>query len=476
MLKKMTNSLNYIFITLTLLFTIAMPAFIFPIKLGQGSGMSNGFILICLSLFLFLVFYPKKVYTTICQIFKFNAVKALAIFILTLFLLIIIHMLLGDISFFKALTSYIFRISIVALPLFYGFFIVKNFKPTTIFKIYLFVLYFAFLFSVFEFIIFYFDFQFFIDIYNKINNLRTILNGHVTRAFLGKIPRIQGCFDEPAYFMFWVQPHIPLIYNLSLSKYKIFKNKYANFIFKKSFIVLLWFVIIGSQSPIHLIFAICITIFYILIRKKISVLKIFKYACILLILFLGLLFLLTKVNLENTCLYRIQIFIQTFSDIKMLIFAEQSLGTRIISYANMIYVFFKHPFIGCGISNFNQAITIQSMHSPLPYTYEYLNRMTSTHFIPTNANILYTMLAENGIIGAFPYYSFIFLLANIIKKYEKKTKHLIKFFFQGFFLFICIFIALNFYESLFQYFWVEFGIVLGLIYSIKRGKYENINS
>ena len=185
--------------------------------------------------------------------------------------------------------------------------------------------------------------------------------------------------------------------------------------------------------------------------------------------------------MSRTFLGRIQHFINmfNFNNLTCLIYADESLGTRLISYINAFYVFLSHPFIGCGTGNFLRAITLQSLKSPVPYTAEYARRMAKPGYVPTNVNILYVLLAELGFIATLVYYAFFISLIITINKKLKYASGLFKDFIQGFYFMLIIYIFLTSYESLISYFWIEWGILLGILYLHDKQKgfiIENINS
>ena len=453
---------------ITLFFYAVFPACVVPIVFGSRGAYSLGMVLTMGFLFLFTIIKPKSIYKSIIQLLKFSAVKILALYIVVLAFSLVVHAFIGTFHF-GSILSFLYRTSIIILPLFFGFYATKFFKFNAILKFYYFIIYLALIIGVVEFIIFYFDIGFLTDLYNTVNNSRQILNNHITRAYVNDFPRIQSGFDEPAYFAYWLDSHIPLIYNLSFSKANIFKNKSLDTFIKKTFPILLWIVILGIQSPIHIIFALIITVFYIMIEKlKISLKKILLAASYVLPAVWGCLYYLMSADLYGTFLFRIQMFLKTITNFNLFVFAEPSLATRIISYANMIYVFLKHPFAGCGLGNFAEAITLQSQKSPLPYTEEYLARQMSTKYVPTNGSILYIMLAEQGIFLTLIFFTFIFSTIKILHNSEKLSSGVQKELFQGLKYMVVIYFCLCFYESFFQYYWMEFGLMFGFIYKLKK--------
>lgn len=476
---KKNNNSSAVFIKALCIFTLIMhiiiPACILPFKLGGGSSYSIGNLLLFGLLFFFAAVNLNSIVNAIKKLFAFNAFKILLLFFISEFILILVHTLLGSSLFLKAFISYIFRISQIILPVFFGFYLLNFFKMKAMLKIYVSVLYLSLVIGLVEFVIFFYDITLLTDLYNCINNLRIVLNNHVTRAYVNIFPRIQSGFDEPAYYAFWLNAHVPFIYNISMSKYKIFKNNFINNFIKKSFPLLLFLVILGIQSPIHLVFFSSITFIYFLIRMKISLKSLIIILVSIFITGNIAFYVLNNINLSNTFFNRIQTVLEVVTNINTLVLAEQSLGTRLISYSIMLLVFFKHPFIGCGTGNFTDAIDKMSLYSPLPYTPEYISRMASSEHVPTNSNILYGLLAEQGVFVTLIYYWCIFALIETMYKMEKFSAGIGKDVFQGFKYILTVYVFLNFYESIWSYFWLEIGLMLGFVYKYKRKYLRSFN-
>ena len=101
-------------------------------------------------------------------------------------------------------------------------------------------------------------------LFNKINVpiLEPIQNIIVNRRDFISTTRVLSVFEEPGYMGGFICINIPIVYNIVLSKFKVFYNKYINYFFKKSFIPLYIVTLILVQSPIWLIIFIIINLIY----------------------------------------------------------------------------------------------------------------------------------------------------------------------------------------------------------------------
>lgn len=464
---------NMVHIILIAIFYNAMllPYFVVPVIIGGGITYPWYFIFINLFLLFYIIINPSKFISKIKTICQFKATRVLLTFIICQIILSIIHIVIGNSNIFKPFITLLFRATFTIVPLFFGFLLLSYFRTRIIIKVIFCSLYLIMLFGIIDFSIFYFDISILKKIYFFFVNDRVLLQGiSETKSFVGNLPRIQSTFVEPAFLAYFLNMHLPLIYNLSFSKYKIFDNIYLNKFLKMTLPVITWFVIIGMQSPIHLIFDILITVGYIIIKKRISLRKIFiifiiSTVIVYILINISHLFLFGE---SNSSFRRLYIVFNCLTNFNMLVFVEPSLATRIGTYANEIAIFVKHPFIGCGIGNFVEAFSRQiSTNSPVLLTEE----LVIGHVIgkrAVNASILYSFLAEVGIIATTIYYLFIYTLQNTIRNLSKYTLGIEKDFLIGYIYFLVLYIILSFYEAFFNYFWLEFGIIIGFISVIKR--------
>lgn len=262
-----------------------------------------------------------------------------------------------------------------------------------------------------------------------------------------RIPRIRSLFMEPGVFARFLTINLPLIYGLSMSKYKIYNHKILNSISKKVLVLLTWICLFLTQSPIFLVFALLVTFIY--FYKRITY---FLYKHIILAI-LTIVFIVTicfTVDISNTYLARIINVIQIIPslDIEQLINVEGSLATRIVCYINQFQIFLSHPFSGIGFGNTGFIVIKQFMHSKVPLTLEMQSIVAqSSNNMPFTSNAMYQLLYQTGIIGFCLYCIYIIKTINLLKKNNN--------FFQG--------IERDFAVNLFKTLIITFS--LSIIYS-----------
>ena len=183
--------------------------------------------------------------------------------------------------------------------------------------------------------------------------------------------------------------------------------------------------IVLTKSPMIFIF-ISIFLFCYFYKNIIFAIKKFYLSIIIFsILFFTLAYyLIPQIDFSNNYLYRIVNTLQSIAtfNFNMLIYMENSLATRIVSYVNTFILFLDKPFIGYGFDNVRFYIIKYFLNSPLPLTPEnktYLNiALTSKLGMSFNRSLLSGLLSETGLIGTFLY--FLFLYKNI--KYIDRLK------------------------------------------------------
>lgn len=108
-------------------------------------------------------------------------------------------------------------------------------------------------------------------------------------------------------------------------------------------------------------------------------------------------------------------------DIFEIIFADQSLGTRIVNNINQFVLFLKHPVFGIGFGNNGRLLVEQFMNSPIVLTPEMniqLQKATSSMVVTSNA--MYYFLHQTGLIGFALYCLF---MTKCIKYLDKVKKY-----------------------------------------------------
>lgn len=375
------------------------------------------------------------------------------------------------------LLSILMRMSGSLLIVFLGVYIGIKKDINFLIKFIFYLLISIYLYGLFDFFIYFFH----------INQAESILKFFMNARnsekiiLLGFLPRIQAGFEEAAYYSYFVILTLPLTYYFYKSNYKILKNKYLSLVLKKCMPLLAWLTLILSQSPIYCIFAVIISLVYYLIRQKTTLQnKMIKFTgCIL--IFILLLFAFCSINFGNSFLGRIQNVISNFGSFKLLVIVEPSLATRICSYVNMFCLFLKHPILGCGTGNLSNVLTAQFQHSPLPITPEIYIKSIVGDAKLLNASVLFSTLAEQGIIGTLLYYiAFISLITRSFK-YDKLYSSYQKEFIIHLRYVLIVFLAFSFYESFsyFQIIWLISAFLLSIFYQTKnimRQQNENYNS
>ena len=474
----MKINLKYIiFIALLLLM---LPAFCFII--GQQ------FIPVYIPAILFLlclliIFYNKQLLNSLLFYYKKTPFKYLVFFFIWAFITIIFSIIKGNFFIGGFITGTLGGlICSVMLPCILSLFIVPKYINIKTFIRFLYLFFwFVFLLGILDFLIFYFDIPVLKELITILSNKRLLMynSTEITRVMVGNLPRARSIFEEPSFLGYFIFIVSPIVYEWTLSKYKIFKNNIINIITKRTIIPFMWISLILTQSPIFLIFNIIFTtVYFLIIRQEYK--KIIKHFIPISILFLSLisviLLILTKIDLSNTYLNRIFLVIQNINSFEDFIMVEPSLGTRLITIINAIKMGLQHLFLGVGYGNMSYLIAEQLSHSSIPLTEELelfvlLNKTTPA------STIFIKIFSETGIIGTYLFYYFIvkeiIILHKLIPMLYGKAKILI----SSFQIFLITYILSTFYSSLLNdsYTWVIVGFILTVTnYYIKRIKNKKI--
>lgn len=282
--------------------------------------------------------------------------------------------------------------------------------------------------------------------------------------------RVYSVFDEPAMFARFIFITLPLMFNLSLSKFKMYTNKWLNKIIKKSIIPLMFFALIFTKSPIFLV-ACTIEISLLLIIRNFKYIK--KYfisiliGSIIIVCVLAFLFLSFKNQLQTTYMGRIMKFVENIENINKFILIEQSLGTRILSYITNITTFTQNFFFGVGM--INSEIYAQNILLKLDYplTGELIEKyFHNSYAVSLNASVIYTTLAENGLVGLTILAIFLYKNIKTLFVFSKYTMGMEQTFCVGLvqsLIALCVnsFYNLNFTDTTF---WLLLGITFSYLY------------
>ena len=314
--------------------------------------------------------------------------------------------------------------------------------------------------------------------HNLIVNRRVLQTGSSDVLYKN---RILSVFEEPGYFGGFICINLPIIYSIILSKYKLLKNKYFNYILKKSYIPLIILTIILIQSPIWLIFSTITTLAYF----KDSLLKSIKkyfYKLIIAVIFFVIIIVasLNYFDYSTSYLQRVVNVASNIDSMEKFIYIEPSLANRVINYTARFKVFLRNPVIGAGYKN--TEYNVLSEFNTLPLTKEtydcIINSYSKNGFVHLNGSILWNTLSDTGIIGFILYYYFLYLL---IKRCNKLIKYLPQCiesdFIKGVKKTYITIIIFSFYDIRpnFHYFWFLFGLTVCFnLFVQERLKYEKI--
>ena len=288
-------------------------------------------------------------------------------------------------------------------------------------------------------------------IYHLFNNERTLLNiGSNVEIY--STQRIQSIFSEPSSLGEFIYLNAPIIYNLSFSKYAIYKNKHQDKIIKKLLLVSMLICFLFVQSPITFVYFLIVTLF-VNLKRIINLLR--THGKIAAFVFIGTMLFFTlflSINLvkyiETSFLKRILVSVSSFGSLNKLIDMEPSLATRIIDNINALSIAKDYPVSGIGYGNITGYIFSVLQKTTLPLTKELWNVLLTQTGSPPYG-VFYRILAETGVVGVFLLYTYFIKILKGIKKQLNVNKNGITHdFLQGIYGTIFVFITLAaFYNS-----------------------------
>ena len=300
--------------------------------------------------------------------------------------------------------------------------------------------------------------------------------------------KVFSVFKEPSLFAIFIFQYLPVIMKFSLSNFKIFDNKIVNFIFKNLTIPLLFIMLILTKSPIWLIFITIEFIVLMIIIKKKTIIRnsavIITFLTIA-VLFSFLILLINPINItqeaeqKDRYLSRIVIVVKAKNNMYELVKNEPSLATRLISDVLNIKTFKQNKFFGVGYGNSPSYANRFFVHIDIPLTQEFQQKYTKNKYPGLNSTLLFTFLAEYGLIGTSLFY--IFLLFNILllNKIQKKIYGLHKNMCLSVKYSIIATVCVSFYDFYFgnMLFWLIMGFVpyLFLYYKTNKTKLLKVN-
>ena len=455
----MINLKNLIF---TILILLLLPSFCFII----GSQFIPVYIPAILCIFFILaIFYNKQLVSNSLYFYKKTPFKYLVIFFIWSIITIIFSILKGKFFIGGFITGTLGGlICSVMLPCLFTLFITPKYINTkTFIKFLYFFFWFVFLLGILDFIIFYFNIPFLKEAITIFSNKRLLMYDvtEITRVFVGSLPRARSIFDEPSYLGYFIFVVSPIVYELTLNKFWIFKNNYLNLLIKRTIIPFMWISLILTQSPIFLIFNIAFSSFYFLIIRKgyKRIVKHFLPISISLILIsTTAIYFISKIDFSTTYLNRIILVVQNIKSFEDFIMVEPSLGTRIIIMINAIQMGLNNILFGVGYGNMSYLIANQLSQSTLPLTEE-LQRFV--FFDKTNpaSTLFIKIFSETGIIGFGIFYYFLY---RIYQRLNIKNQLYSSPIDNGLLLFIMTYFCSSFYDSNLNqpYIFIIIGIIL----------------
>ena len=236
--------------------------------------------------------------------------------------------------------------------------------------------------------------------------------------------RLNAVFEEPGFMGGFICINLPIIFKMTETKFKIFKNKFFNMFIKHTFLPLVFITIVLVQSPMWIIIFFITTFVYVSIQKF----KYFKnlktiiktFIVSLIILASGIIFVQnSKIDISKTFLNRIKIVTNALSSFETLVHAEQSLGQRLISYHIRLKLFIKNPITGTGYKNSERnalpVLDTLNYNAVIPGIIKVTNNAMSENdrYMSLNGAILWILLSDTGLIGTI--FFFCFVIFSILK-------------------------------------------------------------
>lgn len=384
-----------IFCILSIIFTILSDC---RIKVGSQQIL---FCSICFMV-LFALLFTKK-HTILNKIYFFIRKTPLKILLAFLVWTLLVPIFSTYFSTFPVVfirTILYFTFIIFPAILFPIYFIPKYISYKALVKIFAWVYLFVLLYGIFDFIGQITSNSIILNIHNIICTRAYFLNQTNFDGYEIITNRARSVFFEPSFLALFLFTTMPLIYKITSRNFEIFKNINFNIIFKKSLIILLWVNILLTQSPIYIIATIIFSFVYYfktLLKHK---------AVLTLILVIISIFAMSSIFQDDDIrvFRRINKVTQSLQSIDNIIFAEPSLGTRIVVYINSTILVKNHLFTGITSDNEKQMYN-QLKNSPVPLTLEIIEKM-ETRGLGSPPSIFWGTLLENGLIGIFILYTF----------------------------------------------------------------------
>ena len=445
---------------------------------GTTAGNINVGILGMLLLYLLLLCTQfKNMKRFIRKVFSTQLAKYLVFFVGAITLFMIVHILLGHYKapiYYYAARVYKFYIYTILVFLFPSLGIFLGLKIRDIIKLLFTISLIFFIVGIIQYIGIILNIEAIDFILGIFTNGRDALYLDGGESANKVALRVNSLFGEPSGFGQFIFIFMPIIIFLSKSKYKIYDNVYFNNLVKRIMVLLMLVCLVLTKSPIYLVLCGIEYLFIFFIRHytyiKKNLLKILIIAVILILVISNLCILLSP-QIYETFVGRIVKTVSAFGNFNILVFAEPSLATRIVNY-NVQFLSLKYnPLIGAGLYNIN--IFLNSLYlkiSPLPMTKEnYMFHYNVRFCTATNQSVVWTSLAEFGILGFAFYVNFVVKVFKNTLQLIKLTEGIEQIFAKGIFYSLISLSIISFYNLSLDsvLIWTIYGIVLAYIYKIK---------
>ena len=261
---------NRTLLAITTAVFILLPAFVLPV--GTRYFPISFFVLAFSFIFLILALKTKFI-GLIKELCSLRTSKLFLIFALWVIVDSLLLIFIGKMGLFKPLMPILLGIfASLGLLVFLGFLFVSVLGIKKSMKYIYSFLYAINVIGIINFFIFTFKIDWLSKIYFFFVNKRLLIanwDAHVGNL----IPRIQSVFEEPSFLAFFICINLPLVYAMTLCKAPIYKNPKINKFVKYTAIPLMWIVLLGTLSPINIIFGVIISVIYYLIISKVSLKK-----------------------------------------------------------------------------------------------------------------------------------------------------------------------------------------------------------
>lgn len=457
-----------------------LPAFSFFIG---TTNIKVHYVLTIILFFLYVLLCFKTFYKDLVMLIRHTAFKYLMYFVLWCFFSGLFLLIFGKYPLPRYFYYFIFYLLVtMIIPLLYvSLIICKYFKTIFIIKCLLLIYFFVGLVGIIDAIGRFFSVNVLLNMISFISNARYLTGLHTISLYAN---RIHGLFEEPGWLAGFIVINLPVIYGLCNSKFRIFDNLIINKFIKKVLPFLMWINIFLTQSPIWLVFALILTLFY-YYKKIISFIA--KHALFIIstcmALIISIMIVSRQIDVSETYINRIIIVIQTLMDVDKFVLLEPSLASRVCSYVNSFRLFLDYPITGIGLGNSKYYIADYFLTSPIPLTIENITKLNLSYLTGKvtafNSSLLWEYLSELGLIGCLIFYSFLYKLIKQLKHISLRYKNIIYIFIQSIAQSIMAIALVSFYDisSLFIHIWIIFGIGVGLIFKsckcqIRKEKHE----